>query len=223
MAPSDRSREGDPLDPRRHRSPEGDPLDVRRSHASRDGLADPSEQALRRVRLAYERTYILSAARGVALAGGLVVLAVGLHRTSSVTWLVAGALAAALATLGWRGGTWRRGALAGVIAGVPPLVAPSLVFALSHGAHCPLCEQGATLPCLITCFGTSALVGALVGVRAAADAAPRRFAIAAIASAALTGLLGCGTTGLGGALGVVIGLVAGGVTGWSVAGRTAHV
>jgi hypothetical protein len=34
---------------------------------------------------------------------------------------------------------------------------------------------------------------------------PRRFAIAAITSAALTGLLGCGTTGLGGAAGVVIG------------------
>jgi hypothetical protein len=52
--------------------------------------------------------------------------------------------------------------------------------------------------------GSSALVGGLVGFRAVADVAPRRFAVAAIASAALTGLLGCGTTGLGGALGVVV-------------------
>jgi hypothetical protein len=51
---------------------------------------------------------------------------------------------------------------------------------------------------------------------------PRRFAIAAITSAALTGLLGCGTTGLGGAAGVVIGLVAGGVAGWIAATRAAH-
>jgi hypothetical protein len=116
----------------------------------------------------------------------------------------------------------RRGALAGVIAGLPPLIAPSLVFALSHGGHCAMCEQGATLPCLITCFGTGSLVGILVGYRAVTDPSPRRFAVAAIASAALTGLLGCGTTGLGGALGVVIGLVAGAVTGWVVAGRAAH-
>src|SRR6266850_1532709 len=45
-------------------------------------------------------------------------------------------------------------------------------------------------------------------------ASPRRYALAAIATAALTGTLACATTGLGGALGVVVGLVAGGVTGW---------
>jgi hypothetical protein len=74
---------------------------------------------------------------------------------------------------------------------------------------------------MITCFATSSIVGLLVGYRAMNESS-RRFAIAAIATAALTGLLGCGTTGLGGALGVVIGLVAGGVTGWFVAARAAH-
>ena len=75
--------------------------------------------------------------------------------------------------------------------------------------------------------------GALAGVGAGvapqvqpchtgARASPRRYALAAIATAALGGLLGCGTTGLGGATGVVLGLVAGGVAGWIVAGRTAH-
>lgn len=82
--------------------------------------------------------------------------------------------------------------------------------------------MGPSLPCLIACFGTSALVGVLVGSRAATDTWPRRFAIAAVATAALTGLLGCATMGLGGALGVVAGLVAGSVTGWVVAGRAAH-
>ena len=46
-------------------------------------------------------------------------LAIALHRTTHATWLVAAALAATLATLGWRGGAWRRGALAGVLAGLP--------------------------------------------------------------------------------------------------------
>jgi hypothetical protein len=75
---------------------------------------------------------------------------------------------------------------------------------------------------MIVCFATSSLVGALVGTRAAGDRSPPRFALAAIAAAALTGLLGCGTIGLGGALGIVVGLVAGGVTGWVVAARSAH-
>lgn len=183
---------------------------------------DRERRALRRARLAYERAHALAALRGAALAAGLALLGFGLHRTSPAAWLFAAGLTAALAALGWRGGAWRRGALAGVVAGLPPLIAPSLVFALSHGGHCAICDQGAMLPCLITCFATGSLVGILVGHRAVRDPSSRRFAAAAIATAALTGLLGCSTTGLGGALGVVIGLVAGGVTGWVVGMRAAH-
>jgi hypothetical protein len=181
-----------------------------------------ADAALHRARRAYERAHLLSAIRALLICAGLVALAIGLHKTSNVTWLVAGALAVSLAVLAWRGGSWRRGAFAGVLAGLPPLIAPSIVFALGHGGHCASCEDGATLPCMIACFGTSSLVGMIVGYRATIDASPRRFALGALASAALTGLLGCGTTGLGGAVGVVLGLVAGGVTGWLVAGRTAH-
>ena len=178
--------------------------------------------ALHRARRAYERAHVLSALRGLAVAAAITALAVGLHHVAQATWLVAALLGPTLATLGWRGGAWRRGALAGVLAGIPPLFAPTIVFALAHGGHCPNCEMGPTLPCLLACFGTSSLVGTLVGYRATLDASPRRFAIAALASAALTGLLACATTGLGGATGIVIGLVTGGVTGWVVAGRTAH-
>jgi hypothetical protein len=182
-----------------------------------------SELVLRRARFAYERAHLMSALRGLAIAAGLSVAAIGLHRTSHATWLVAGVLGATLAVLGWRGGAWRRGGFAGVIAGLPPLVAPTIVFAMSHGGHCPDCVMGPTLPCLIVCFGTSSLVGTLVGYRATLDDSPHRYALAAIAAAAATGLLGCGTTGLGGATGIVIGLVAGAITGWVVGGRTAHV
>jgi hypothetical protein len=185
-------------------------------------LPDRAASALRRARLAYERAHILSALRGVALAFALASLALGLHQTSSTTWLIAATLTASLAALGWCGGSWRRGALAGVLAGLPPLIAPSLVFALTNGGHCAACEHVAAMPCMITCLATSSLVGFLVGARAISDSSPRRFALAAIATAALTGLLGCGTIGLGGALGVVVGLVAGGITGWILAARAAH-
>lgn len=182
-----------------------------------------SDHALRRVRGAYERAHVLAALRGLALGAVMVVLAIGLHQITDASLLIAGVLVASLATLGWRGGPWRRGAFAGVLAGLPPLIAPSIVFALSHGGHCASCETGATWSCILTCLGTSSVLGMVVGHRATTDAAPRAFAIAAISTAALTGLLGCGTTGLAGAIGVVLGLVAGGITGWVVAGRTAHV
>lgn len=181
-----------------------------------------SELALGRVRRAYEATHILAALRGLAIAAVMILVAVGLHRITQASWLIAAALAASLGALGWRGGALRRGAFAGVLAGLPPLIAPSLVFTMSHGGHCATCEIGPSWPCMLACFGTSSLLGMIVGHRATTDASPRRFAVAAIGTAALTGLLGCGTTGLGGAVGVVVGLVAGGVTGWVVAGRTAH-
>jgi hypothetical protein len=170
--------------------------------------------ALATARRAYERAHVLSGLRGLALAAILAFFAVGLHRTTDITWLVAAALAATLATFGWRGGAFRRGALGGVLAGLPPMLAPAIVFALGHGGHCPDCQMQPTLACLITCFGTSSLVGILVGRYAASDPQAHRFGGSAIATAILTGLLGCATTGFAGALGIVVGLVAGSVAGW---------
>jgi hypothetical protein len=182
-----------------------------------------SDLALHRVRRAYEAAHLVSAIRALGAGAGVLLLALGLYRTESETWLAASLLIAVLATLAWQGGAWRRGALAGMLAGLPPLIVPSIVFALSsHGGHCASCDTGPTWPCLLACFGSSSLVGILVGHHAISDRSPRRFAIGAIATAALTGLLGCGTTGLGGATGIVIGVIAGGVTGWLVAGRTAQ-
>lgn len=182
-----------------------------------------ADRGLARARRAYERARVLAGVRGLVIAAGVSVLAVGLHRVTSTGWLFAALLAATLGALGWRGGAWKRGAFAGVVAGLPPLVVPSLVFALTTGNHCTGCAGAAEWPCLLSCFATSSLVGLFVGHRASTDAAPRFYAIAAIATASLTGLLGCGTTGLGGALGVVIGLVAGGVTGWVVADRGVQI
>ncbi len=179
-----------------------------------------SDLALSRARLAYERAHVLSAVRGVALAGLLVAAAIALHRTTDFTWLVAAGLAATLATLGWRGGAWRRGSLAGVLAGIPVFVAPAIYFLFTKG-HCPQCAMAPTLPCVLVCLGTSSAVGVVVGRVATRDVSPYRFGAGAILGALLTGLLGCATTGIGGAAGIVVGLVAGGVTGWVVGSRHA--
>jgi hypothetical protein len=182
-----------------------------------------SDDVLRRVKRAYEVAHLVAAARALLVATTLVIVAFGLYRVTRVTYVIAIVLAVTMTLLAWRGGSWRRGAFAGVLAGLPPLVVPSIAWTLSSSAgHCTTCETSAMLPCLIACFGTGSLVGILVGYRAISDASPRRYALGAIATAALGGLLGCGTTGLGGATGVVVGLVAGGVAGWIVAGRTAH-
>jgi hypothetical protein len=180
-----------------------------------------SDVALRRVRRSYERAHVVSALRGLALAGAFVLLSIGLHRTTHVTWLVASLLAIVLATLGWRGGSARRGALAGVLAGLPVFIAPTIVFAFTHGGmQCPDCALGPTLACLVTCFATSSLVGLAIGFATRRE--PTRFTFAALATAVLVGLLGCSTTGLGGAIGIVIGVLAGGATGWLVHGRELH-
>lgn len=181
-----------------------------------------SELALRRARLAYERTYVVSGLRALAVAAVLVISAIALHRTTDATWLVASTLAATLATMAWRGGGWKRGGLAGVLAGIPVFVAPAVYFMATTGGHCPDCNVAPSLPCMMICFGTSAAAGLLVGRVASHDSQPRRFALGALSTALLTGLLGCGTVGFGGALGVAIGLAAGGVTGWVAGNRTAR-
>ncbi|HLL25606.1 MAG TPA: hypothetical protein VK427_25895 [Kofleriaceae bacterium] len=182
-----------------------------------------SERARRHVHRAYASAHLAAATRALVIAAAMFVVALGLYRVTRSTVLVALTLGAVMATFAWRGGGWRRGAFAGVLAGLPPLVMPSITWTLSSSAgHCTNCVAQAAWPAMLTCFGTSSLVGILVGYRAIGEAAPRRYALAAIPTAALTGLLGCGTTGLGGATGVVVGLVAGGVAGWLVAMRAAH-
>ncbi len=172
-----------------------------------------SDRALASVRGAYRRAHLLAGGIGVVVAAALVALATLLHRTSHAMWLAAGALAITLAVFGWRGGATRRGALAGVLAGLPPMLTPVVVSLVSHGGiRCADCPAMPSLACTLACFSTAAIVGLIVGHQARHDAVPVRYAFPAIATAVLTGALGCGTTGLGGALGIAIGLVAGSVT-----------
>jgi hypothetical protein len=182
----------------------------------------PADRALADARAAYAWSHVLAGVRAAAVAVAIVGLALLLHRTTDAMWLVGGSLAITLGVLGWRGGPLRRGALAGVLAGLPPMLAPVLVSLASHGMiRCADCPTVPSLTCTLTCFATASLVGLAVGQRATRDRSPARFAGAAMVTAILTGALGCGTTGFGAAIGIAIGLVAGGVTGWVAAHRTA--
>jgi len=179
---------------------------------------------LARARRSYERSFALVGVRGAALAALLCVIAAQLHDVTATAQLLGGALAITLGVLGWRGGAWRRGSVAGALAGFPTLLAPWLLFAVTHHgrfAACPACDGAPTLACIATCFTTSALVGAAVGFRASQDRSPHRYAAAALIAATLTGTLACASTGLGGAVGIVVGLVTGGATGWVAAHRAA--
>lgn len=170
-----------------------------------------SDLALSAARRAYERSHVRSAGRGVLLAGLFAILAIGLHRTTHFTWFVAALLAIALAAFGFRGGSSRRGALAGVLAGLPVFIAPTIVFAITHGGiHCPDCELGPTLACMATCLVTSALAGSAIGYASRRE--PMPFIAGATTTALLVGLLGCATTGIGGAVGIVVGVLAGSAT-----------
>lgn len=172
-----------------------------------------------RARAAYELAHLTSSARGVALAATLALVTAVIHAPTHATWLVAGVLAITLAVFGWRGGPLRRGGLLGVLAGTLPLIAPGVVSLATDGIECFGCPSTPSPVGMLVCFAISAVVGATVGYQATRDRAPRPFALAATVTAALTGTLGCGTTGLGGATGIAVALLAGSATGWIASAR----
>src|SRR5262245_56246917 len=111
-----------------------------RGFVSHGGPGMARSDAFRRVKRAYELPHLYAAGRAIVIAALLVVIAMGLYRVTRATYLVATVLATSMAAFAWRGGAWRRGASAGVLAGLPPLLIPSIVWTLSSGAgHCASC------------------------------------------------------------------------------------
>jgi hypothetical protein len=183
-----------------------------------------SEFVRARVRRAYERSRLaggLVAAWPVPL---LLVVALVLHDHAGGAALVAaGALTTLLVVARWRGESWSRGAFAGVLAGLPPLIVPAVVMSMRGEVHCAGCAPSSSsmLACTLICLTTGVASGIAVGLAAGRDPWPRRFAAAALVIAAVVGLLACGATGLGGAAGVVVGLIAGGIPAVVLARRAA--
>lgn len=153
------------------------------------------------LRRAYERGRALRAAlESAPLLGVPLALACGPELHVGRVILACG-LPLAFAVARWRGRGWGRGALLGVVAGAPALLAPLCL--LRTGVTCggPECLQSTAWLC--------AGVGALVGVAIPSlEREPRAQATAA--ALALAGAaLGCWPLGLGVVAGVVLALALG--------------
>lgn len=162
-----------------------------------------------RARAAYERAMVR---RGLARLWPLAVLvpvALALH-TPATPWRTAMAamcLGAALLATGWRGGAWARGALWGVLGGVPAFIVPSLVMPAETA--CASCVHGSATwtTCMAACSVASFASGLALAHLARGDRAPRAFAIAAATCAGLTASLTCSLAGGAGLAGVALGVV----------------
>jgi hypothetical protein len=179
-------------------------------------MASPDLASLAaRSRRAYERAMLARAVRGVWPALLLAPVALFLHAPAqapaTIAW-IAGLLAAALIALGWRGGPWRRGALPGVLSGLPVFLVPSLIA--PRAEHCAqACSHGgaASTSCALACLGVALVAGVLLGRRAARDARPVEYTLAAAITGGLTASLTCSSAGGFAVVGAVAGLVAGSV------------
>ena len=167
---------------------------------------DPT-RAAPRARAAYERAMARTGALRLWPVAVLLPLALALH-TPATPWrtgLAAIGLAVALAVSGWRGGAWRRGALPGVLAGLPAFIVPSLIMPAE--ATCARCVQASShwTTCMTACMVASLAAGLVVANVARRDRAPRTFALSAVLCAGLTATLTCSLAGGAGVLGVALG------------------
>lgn len=165
----------------------------------------------RRARRAYEAGRWQHGLRDAWPVAFLVPIAFALHgpATSVATAISAGLLAAVLVTAAWRGGAWRRGALVGVVAGLPLFMAPS--FLVPTDAECGMaCARAATpwLTCFTGCAMAALAGGLVVGLLARRDRAPLAYAASAGIAAALTASMTCTLAGAAGVLGALAGLAA---------------
>jgi hypothetical protein len=158
----------------------------------------------RRARRAYE----LGRA-GVAARHGALVLAVAALGMVGCTRRLAAALAALLvATLAgaaeWRGQAWRRGARAGLLAGLAPFFLPlgsTWLARLAGGGTCP--------PALWACIAGGVLGGVTLALGDRRSGRQPAFWAAAGAVALACGTVGCLEAGLAGLAGMALGLSVG--------------
>lgn len=162
-----------------------------------------------RARRAYERGRLL---RGLGYTWpllGLIPAALWLHAASlGRIALVAAALAIALVAAAWRGRGWARGALPGVLGGLPAFFVPYLVA--PAGSSCERCAHPDAhwSTCLALCFAASLSTGVVLAVLARRDRDPRGFAASAALMAALTAAITCSLAGAAGLGGVALGVTA---------------
>jgi hypothetical protein len=160
-----------------------------------------------RARQAYERGRWQRAWHRAAVAP--VVVAAGLLCGASLALAVScGVLLAGAVALGeWRGQTYGRAVRAGLLAGIAPLVMPTLLGPLGHSiGWTAACWQMCVLACTVPGF----FAGIALGARAAGESQRLRYLATAAAVTVLAGAPGCAWAGLMGVGGMAAGVLVGG-------------
>jgi hypothetical protein len=169
-------------------------------------MAVPEAALSARARRAYEMGRLRSALPTVVLAVPMVGLSLVLCDRMAATAGCGLALVAVLLAAAWRGQPFARGARAGLIAGLGPLLLP-----MATCLH--LCVGGVCLLAPTACIVAALVGGAALGLHARhrVPAGPDGggYLVAALAVAALVGSLGCVIAGVSGIVGMVVGLALG--------------
>lgn len=163
-----------------------------------------------RARGAYERAMAWAGVLRLWPLAFVMPAALVLHGTPSGRTIFVGVLlAVALFATGWRGGAWRRGAVVGVLGGLPAFFVPSLVMPAESA--CEKCVHAGNadaswMTCMSGCLFASLAAGLVIAHLARRDRSPRVYATSALVCAALTATITCSLAGGAGVLGVALGL-----------------
>jgi hypothetical protein len=169
-------------------------------------MAVPEAALSARARRAYEMGRLRSALPAVALAVPMVGLSIVLCDRPTASAGFGLALVAILLATAWRGQPFERGARAGLVAGLGPLLLPmATCFHLCAGGVCLL----APTACIVAALVGGAALGLHARHHISASPDAGSFMVTALAVAALVGSLGCVIAGLSGIVGMVIGLALG--------------
>jgi hypothetical protein len=169
-------------------------------------MAVPEAVLSARARRAYEMGRLRTALPAVAFAVPMVALSLALCDRPAATAGCGLALVAVLITAAWRGRPYARGARAGLVAGLGPLLLPmATCFHLCAGGVCLL----APTACVLAGLAGGAAIGVHARHRVPTGPDAGGYLVAALAVGALVGSLGCVIAGLGGVVGMVVGLALG--------------
>ena len=169
-------------------------------------MAVPEAVLSARARRAYEVGRLRTALPAVAFAVPMVALSVALCGRPTASAGGGIALVAALLAAAWRGQPFARGARAGLLGGLGPLLLPmATCFHLCAGGVCLL----APTACVVAALLGGAALGLYARHRIPGGPDAGGYLLAALGVAALVGSLGCVIAGVSGIVGMVVGLVIG--------------
>jgi hypothetical protein len=169
-------------------------------------MAVPESVLAARARRAYEAGRLRAALPAIALAVPMVGLSVVLCDRPSASAACGLALVAVLLAAAWRGRPYARGARAGLVAGLGPLLLPmATCFHLCAGGVCLL----APTACVLAGLAGGVAIGVHARHRVPTGPDAGGYLLAALTVAALVGSLGCVIAGASGVVGMVVGLALG--------------